>query len=70
MAIASEILTAHHRDRHASIYIRQSTLRQVQPHPESQADQYALVERAQAFGWPPERIHVISADLGQSGPGQ
>jgi DNA invertase Pin-like site-specific DNA recombinase len=26
-----------------------------------------LVERAQALGWRPERIHVISADLGQSG---
>jgi hypothetical protein len=26
-----------------------------------------LVERAPALGWHPERIHVISADLGQSG---
>jgi DNA invertase Pin-like site-specific DNA recombinase len=67
MATATETITAQHRDRHASIYVRQSTLRQVQQHRESQANQYALVERAQALGWRPERIHVISADLGQSG---
>jgi DNA invertase Pin-like site-specific DNA recombinase len=67
MATATETITAHHRDRHAYIYIRQSTLRQVQQHRESQTNQYALVERARALGWHPERIHVISADLGQSG---
>jgi DNA invertase Pin-like site-specific DNA recombinase len=67
MATATEIITAHHRDRHAYIYVRQSTLRQVQQHRESQTNQYALVERAQALGWHPERIHVISADLGLSG---
>lgn len=39
----------------------------MQQHRESQTNQYALVERAQALGWHPERIHVISADLGQSG---
>jgi DNA invertase Pin-like site-specific DNA recombinase len=48
-------------------YIRQSPLRHVQQHRQSQANQFALVERAQALGWHPERIHVIAADLGQSG---
>ena len=67
MATATETITAHHRDRHAYMYVRQSTLRQVQQHRESQTNQYALVERAQALGWHPERIHIISADLGQSG---
>lgn len=64
---ATEKITARHRDRHAYIYVRQSTPRQVQHHRESQANQYALVERAGVLGWIPERIHVIDADLGQSG---
>jgi DNA invertase Pin-like site-specific DNA recombinase len=67
MATATETITAQHRDRHAYIYVRQSTLRQVQQHRESQTNQYALVERAQVLGWRPERIQVICADLGLSG---
>jgi DNA invertase Pin-like site-specific DNA recombinase len=39
----------------------------VEHHRESRANQYALVERAQALGWPRERVHVVDADLGQSG---
>ena len=60
-------ITPRHRERQAYIYIRQSTLRQVHQNRESQANQYALVERAIALGWIPERVHVIDADLGQSG---
>jgi DNA invertase Pin-like site-specific DNA recombinase len=67
MLPAAEKITPRHRERHAYIYIRQSTLRQVHQNRESQANQYALVERAVALGWIPERIHVIDADLGQSG---
>ena len=67
MLPATEKITPRHRDRHAYIYVRQSTPRQVQHHRESQANQYALVERAGALGWIPERIHVIDADLGCSG---
>jgi DNA invertase Pin-like site-specific DNA recombinase len=67
LAAATDKITPRHRDRHAYIYVRQSTPRQVQQHRESQANQYALVERAGALGWIPERIHVIDADLGQSG---
>jgi DNA invertase Pin-like site-specific DNA recombinase len=62
-----EQVTVHHRERHAYVYVRQSTAKQVQQHQESQHNQYALVERAIALGWPPERVHVIDADLGQSG---
>ena len=64
---ATEKITAGHRERLAYIYVRQSTVRQVQQHRESQVNQYALVERARALGWSPERIRVIDADLGQSG---
>jgi DNA invertase Pin-like site-specific DNA recombinase len=64
---AAEKITPRHRERQASIYLRQSTLRQVHQNRESQANQDALVERAVALGWIPERVHVIDADLGQSG---
>lgn len=65
--IAAEQITPGHRERLAYIYVRQSTVRQVQHHRESQVNQYALVERAGTLGWAADRIRVIDADLGQSG---
>jgi len=62
-----EKITRRHRERAAYVYVRQSTPKQVQPHLESQRNQYALVQRAPALGWPSPRIHVIDADLGHSG---
>src|SRR5262249_6503293 len=41
--------------------------RQVLEHRESTALQYALVERASAWGWPTQRILVIDEDQGRSG---
>jgi DNA invertase Pin-like site-specific DNA recombinase len=67
MLANTEKITARHRERHAYVYVRQSSPKQVQHHQESQRTQYALVERAAALGWPAERVHVIDADLGQSG---
>ena len=67
LAPSAEKVTARHRERAAYIYVRQSTVRQVQHNRESQRNQYALVERAVALGWRPERVHVIDADQGQSG---
>ena len=43
-------ITATHLERKAVVYIRQSTLKQVQNNTESQHNQRALVERAQAMG--------------------
>ena len=63
-----EQMTTRHRERHASIYVRQSTPHQVHHHLASQRHQYALVQRAIDLGWPAPRVHVIDADLGQSGP--
>lgn len=60
-------ITARHRERLAYVYVRQSTPRQVQQHPESRQNQYALVHRAVALGWPLERVRVIDTDLGLSG---
>jgi DNA invertase Pin-like site-specific DNA recombinase len=59
-------ITTRHLGLAACIYIRQSTMKQVQTNRESQVNQYALVQRAQALGWSPARIHVFDGDLGQS----
>ena len=56
-----------HRERSAIVYIRQSTVQQVERHQESTRLQYALVERAFQFGWARETIIVIDDDLGRSG---
>jgi DNA invertase Pin-like site-specific DNA recombinase len=60
-------ITASHRSRTAVIYVRQSTLAQLERNTESTERQYDLVERAVALGWPREAITVIDADLGVSG---
>jgi len=57
----------HHLDRLAIIYIRQSTLQQVERHAESTKLQYALVDKAYSLGWSAERVLVIDEDLGRSG---
>src|SRR5271170_6342692 len=60
-------ITASHLSRTAVIYVRQSTLIQVERNTESTARQYDLVSRARQLGWPPEAIRVIDGDLGISG---
>ncbi len=56
-----------HRSRLAYVYIRQSSMHQVQHHRESQRRQRGLLERAVEFGWPREQVTVIDEDLGHSG---
>ena len=63
----SEKLQAHHLERLAVVYVRQSTLQQVLDHQESTRIQYGLVERAQTLGWKAERVLTIDEDLGKSG---
>lgn len=60
-------VTAQHLKRHAYLYVRQSTMRQVVENTESTKRQYALQEKALALGWSKENIVVIDQDLGQSG---
>jgi DNA invertase Pin-like site-specific DNA recombinase len=60
-------ISKSHQVRKAYVYVRQSTLKQVQQHQESRRNQLALVERAIELGWPPERVCIIDADLGYSG---
>jgi hypothetical protein len=48
------------------VYVRQSHPQQVIEHVESTARQYALAERAIAWGWSPERVIVMDEDQGQT----
>jgi DNA invertase Pin-like site-specific DNA recombinase len=58
-----------HRDRLAAVYVRQSTVQQVQDHQESTRLQYGLAERAVGLGWAASRVLVIDEDLGHSASG-
>ncbi len=60
-------ITASHRSRTAVVYVRQSTLAQLERNSESTARQYHLAERAVELGWPRSAIRVVDADLGVSG---
>ena len=60
-------ITASHLSRTAMIYVRQSTLMQVERNTESTLRQYDLASRARQLGWPREAIRVIDGDLGISG---
>ncbi|QDU19752.1 recombinase family protein [Urbifossiella limnaea] len=63
----SELITPDHLDRQALIYVRQSSPHQTLTNQESLRLQYALRQRAVECGWPAESVHLIDADLGQSG---
>ena len=63
----SEKVHARHCDRQAIVYVRQSTIRQVEHNRESTRLQYALADRACGLGWPRDQITVIDDDLGRSG---
>ena len=60
-------IQGYHHDRLAIVYVRQSSLQQVERHQESTRLQYNLIERAQRLGWAESRIDVIDDDLGKSG---
>jgi excisionase family DNA binding protein len=60
-------VTEQHRRRRAVVYVRQSTLHQVERNVESAARQYALRERAVELGWPAASVVVVDEDTGRSG---
>src|SRR5580700_5782557 len=64
--ICDKILRRH-QDRLAIVYVRQSTVPQVERHQESTRLQYGLADRAAQYGWGREQIVVIDDDLGRSG---
>jgi DNA invertase Pin-like site-specific DNA recombinase len=59
-----------HLIRKACVYVRQSTLVQVQIHQESTRRQYDLYQRARQLGWPDAQIEIIDEDLGHSASDQ
>jgi len=56
-----------HLDRGAYVYVRQSSMAQVQHNHESQRRQYGLRERARLLGW--QDVTIVDEDLGRSGIG-
>ena len=56
----------HHLQRAAYIYVRQSSLRQVRDHKESQRRQYGRAEWAVEQGWAKQRIVVVDDDQGKT----
>jgi DNA invertase Pin-like site-specific DNA recombinase len=60
-------VTEQHLRRRAVVYVRQSTLHQVERNLESSARQYALRERAIELGWPAASVSVVDEDTGRSG---
>src|SRR5207249_9608599 len=60
-------IEATHLRRAAYVYVRQSTLAQVQSNTESLERQYELADRAVALGWGAGEVVVVDSDLGRSG---
>jgi hypothetical protein len=60
-------IAARHLERKAFVYVRQSSIAQVEHHRESTQRQYALRERAVSLGWRAEQVEVVDDDQGQSG---
>jgi DNA invertase Pin-like site-specific DNA recombinase len=65
-AVRPAKILAHHLERWALIYVRQSHPQQVLRHPESAQVQANLRTRALQWGWPAERIRVLVGDQGHS----
>jgi DNA invertase Pin-like site-specific DNA recombinase len=62
-------VTPSHLRRLAYVYVRQSTLTQMERNKESTARQYRLADRAKALGWASDQIRTIDDDQGLSGSG-
>jgi DNA invertase Pin-like site-specific DNA recombinase len=60
-------IEARHLRRAAYVYVRQSTMAQVERNTESRERQYELAERAVALGWDTGEVVVIDEDQGRSG---
>ena len=56
-----------HLQRQAYVYVRQSTMAQVERNVESRERQYELVDRAIALGWRAAEVVVVDEDQGRSG---
>lgn len=68
MSDTTKIMSTHLR-RVAYVYVRQSTVMQIERNRESTDRQYGLLGRATELGWPREHIVVIDEDLGVTSSG-
>lgn len=66
MMLSATKIQPDHLHRLAYVYVRQSSLAQIQEHQESTRRQYELQHRAEQLGWPTDRIVVIDSDTGHS----
>lgn len=64
------MIKAHHLDRTAYVYLRQSSPGQVRKNREGRQRQQAMVDRVAAWGWPTSKIVLLDGDSGQSGSSQ
>src|SRR5450631_123931 len=55
-----------HLQRKAYVYVRQSTMAQVERNVESRERQYEFTERAVALGWDPAEVVVLDGDTARS----
>jgi hypothetical protein len=62
-----EKLLPEHKQRHAFVYARQSTIAQVFKHRTSTERQVELTGTAAGLGWTPAQVELIADDLGRSG---
>jgi DNA invertase Pin-like site-specific DNA recombinase len=60
-------IESQHLQRRAYVYVRQSTMAQVERNVESRERQYELVDRAVALGWRAPEVVVVDEDQGRSG---
>ena len=63
----SDKIKAHHSNRNAVLYVRQSSTFQVTHNEESRRLQYAMEQRIRNLGW--QEVSVIDEDLGRSASG-
>ena len=63
----SEKIRPHHLERKAILYVRQSSVYQVNNNLESQKLQYAMEKRLRDLGW--REVEVVDEDLGRSASG-
>src|SRR5271155_2227779 len=66
-AMLADKICAHHLERKAVLYVRQSSPHQVLHNRESRALQYAMRDRLTALGW--AEIETVDNDLGRSAAG-
>src|SRR5260363_216081 len=67
MSHTSHKIGGSHLQRAAFVYIRQSSVNQIEHNRESIQRQYALAQRAVSLGWRKQQVSGVGEDMGLSG---